>query len=83
MDERKKKILHTVVVVTAMLLALLLYVIAAWQDAGRPPVDEVVGSTLAQDEAGEDAPDRVIDWEALPPEVVAWVEARALTAFTE
>lgn len=74
MKQKKKGALRTVVVVAAMAIAFLFYAMATWQDAGLPPAGEVIGNALAQDEAGEDAPTRMIDWEALPPEVVAWVE---------
>lgn len=72
--KQKKSVLRTVVVVAAMFLVFLIYAMATWQDAGLPPAGEVIGNALAQDEADEDAPTRTIDWEALPPEVVAWVE---------
>lgn len=74
MKQKKKGALRTVVVVAAMTIAFLFYAMATWQDAGLPPAGEVIGNALAQDEAGEDAPTRMIDWEALLPEVVAWVE---------
>lgn len=74
MKQKKKGALRTIAVVAAMILAFLIYAIATWQDAGLSSAGEVIENALAQDEAGEDVPTRTIEWEALPPEVVAWVE---------
>lgn len=74
MSKKMNGSLRTVVVVAAMILVFLIYAMATWQDAGLPPIGEVIEASLLQDKADKDAPTRTIDWEALPPEVVAWVE---------
>ena len=74
MSKKMKGSLRTVVVVAAMAIAFLIYAMMAWQDAGLPPAEEVIGDTLAQDKADGAESTRAIDWDALPPEVVAWVE---------
>ena len=49
MREEKKGALRTIAVVAAMVLAFLIYAMMAWQDAGLPPAEEVIGDMLAQD----------------------------------
>lgn len=60
-------------VITTIIVAIAVAFTVTWLLAGDDGKQEIV-ETFMYEEPSNDLQERQIDWEALPPEVIAWVE---------